>query len=188
VSPSEKITLASVLVAALGIAATVFTQIWQSRQEERREARAAAERQAERWLNNNRDLYMALLASTDEIEAIIGQRFFLVAHRDYDSLRLPPPDVPADGRRRDLGDLLDEVELLAPAAVAAAAKDYVNELRSLEWSTAVWSAQDDPAADSHATASNEEAAESCRAARSTLREAMKADLRGPGTALHPPTS
>lgn len=178
--PSDWIVLASVGVAALGIAATVFTQIWQSGQEERREARAAEERQPERWLNNNRDLYVSFLASADVTGSAIGRRFFLIAHRDYESLRAPMDQ--SEGVEgsvpRELDDLMNEMDLLAPPRVREAAVAYISELRALDWSTSTWSAQEDPAADERGTKNNEESAQTCRIARELLLDVMREDLRG----------
>ena len=136
-TPDQWITLTSVLVAALGISATVFTQRWQSAQEERRLRDSRREERASRLLDEKRRIYSEFLTACATFEEELETRLM---HLGVDE---PLPDVlraRSDSRGekiRAVPDLLSEMRLLAPAPVIEAAESRDVALRSAEWSIAV---------------------------------------------------
>jgi len=141
---SEWIALISVLVAALGIASAVFTQIWQSRREAQRLKDARAERRRERLADEKLRLYSDFLTTTGGYEGFLWDQVL----SQGDGLRTIPGggdgdeeshhvDVRTDAYN-SVPDLLSRISLVAPEEVRTAASDHDAALR---WASHVMSLQ-----------------------------------------------
>lgn len=130
VTTLEWITAGSVLVAALGIASAVFTQIWQSRQENKRVRDARDDRRRERVADEKLRLYGEFLTAAAAFERLCWALY--MTKGDESAYARVARD--SAGHER-LPDLLSQVHLLAPGDVSRAAAEHDVALR---WATQVY--------------------------------------------------
>jgi hypothetical protein len=142
VKPSDWITLTSAGVAALGIGAAIFTQIWQSTQENKRAERARTDGRTDRWLKEKRENYAAFLGSIRSIQEENDYLRFTAGHLDVKFGHAQNGDMdPAERERRRavVFDILGELQLVAPSMVSDAATQLMQKtlksgMTAFDWS------------------------------------------------------
>lgn len=160
--PSDWIAIVAILAGLFG---TIFTQMWQSRQERMRAA-------GTRWLEERRHAYTALLAAVDSAIGELGQSFFLGSTSDYASFRRIEPIN--DGTVTEAASSLD---LIAPEDVRDRASTVVAAIRELDWSLSTLRAGSSDDEISDALPSLADSHDALIQSRAMLADAMRHDVR-----------
>ncbi|QDW63332.1 hypothetical protein [Oerskovia sp. KBS0722] len=164
------------LVAAIaivaGVGGTVFTQIWQSRQEEKRTT-------GQRWLEERRVAYAAVLAAADRDISGFGYLLFVAHHEDWENFVLPNEgpeagEVP-DDTQHDLQTATSELELIAPKPIRELAEELESGIREFDWRLTVARIT---SISPEEVAYLSEGQDGLKEIRSRLADAMRADVNG----------